>query len=108
MAENQAVEAIRDRLAEERRCCTVCDAKKRCHGCGNQTLYACSDCRIDFGVTVYVCNAAKCRNAHEEKCSARLRAELDALRGENERLKRSINLPYIPEENILRVDDGDD
>jgi hypothetical protein len=57
----------------ERRCCSVCDAKKVCHVCGETTLLACSDCRIDFGVTVYVCKRPACRDEHEAKCSARLR-----------------------------------
>lgn len=65
----------------EKRCCTVCDRKKTCHVCGQQTLYACSDCRIDFGVTIYVCANRKCQAAHELKCSARLREKLEALHG---------------------------
>lgn len=71
---------------EEKRCCTVCDAKKQCHVCGNNTLYACADCRIDFGVTVYVC--PKCRNDHEEKCSARLREALTTARREQREADR--------------------
>lgn len=49
-----------------------------CHVCGANTLWACSDCRIDFGVTIYVCNTKGCHNAHEEKCPARLREKLTA------------------------------
>jgi hypothetical protein len=64
-------------LTQEKRCCSVCDARRLCHVCGSQTLYACSDCRIDFGVTIYVC--PKCRDQHEQKCSARLRERIDEL-----------------------------
>lgn len=62
----------------EKHCCTVCDAKKKCHICGKQTLYACSDCQIDLGATVYVCSSSDCRDAHEKKCPERLREELRA------------------------------
>lgn len=48
--------------------CTVCDAKKLCHVCGNQTLLACSDCQINFAATVYVCARSACRDEHERKC----------------------------------------
>ena len=60
----------------ERRCCTVCDAKKLCTICGAQTDMACSDCRIDFQSTIYVCSKNECRNEHEGKCSARLLEKL--------------------------------
>jgi hypothetical protein len=53
----------------EKRCCSVCDAKKVCHVCGEQTLMACSDCRINLGATVYVCGKRKCREAHDRVCS---------------------------------------
>jgi hypothetical protein len=51
-----------------KRCCTVCDARKKCHVCDAVTDLACSDCRINFGVTIYVCSKRECRNAHEVKC----------------------------------------
>lgn len=61
-------------MQQERECCTICDAKKFCHICKSQTLYACSDCRIDFGVTIYVCTSKACRDEHEERyCPSRLR-----------------------------------
>ncbi len=63
----------------DRRCCTVCDAKKTCHVCGAQTLYACADCRIDFHASIYVCGKGVCRDAHERKCSARLRAVITEI-----------------------------
>ena len=53
---------------EQKRCCSICDAKKICHVCGKQTLYACSDCQINFNATVYVCQSSKCRDAHEMRC----------------------------------------
>jgi hypothetical protein len=71
-------------LDKEKSCCTVCDARKKCHVCGQQTLYACSDCRIDFGVTVYVCNKKECRDAHEQKCPAALLRTIAGLRTDNE------------------------
>lgn len=52
----------------ERRCCTECDRKKVCHVCKQQTLFACADCQINFGATVYVCSKPDCRDAHETKC----------------------------------------
>ena len=51
-----------------KRCCSVCDAKKQCHVCHDQTLMACSDCAINFAATVYVCGKRACREAHERKC----------------------------------------
>lgn len=53
---------------EQRRCCTVCDVKNQCHVCGATTQWACSDCAIDFGITIHVCASSECRDAHEEKC----------------------------------------
>jgi len=61
------------RYVAERHCCTVCDSQKLCTICGDQTLLACSDCRIDFQTTVYVCKKSDCRDEHERKCSACLR-----------------------------------
>lgn len=55
-------------LVAEKRCCTVCDAKKVCHVCGDQTLLACADCQINFHATVYVCRKPSCRDTHERKC----------------------------------------
>ena len=61
------------------RCCSVCDQKKVCHICGEQTLFACSDCQINFSATVYVCYKSECRDAHERKCfGARALAAPDA------------------------------
>jgi hypothetical protein len=54
----------------ERRCCTICDARKVCHVCKQQTLSACADCQINFSATVYVCGKRECREAHERKCFA--------------------------------------
>lgn len=67
------------RFVELKRCCTVCDAKKVCHICRGQTLWACSDCAIDLSATIHICASNECRNAHEEKCSARLREERESL-----------------------------
>lgn len=67
---------LREAYLAERRCCSQCDAKKRCHVCDEPTLFACSDCQIDFHATVYVCAKRSCRDEHERKCSARLRALL--------------------------------
>lgn len=61
--------------------------EKCCSVCAEPTETACSDCRIDFGVTIYVC--AKDRAEHEKKCSARLRVRIDhALVDMTARLKR--------------------
>lgn len=56
-------------MIEEKRCCTVCDAKKKCHVCKIQTLFACSDCQINLSATVYICGKAACRNSHVRVCS---------------------------------------
>ena len=53
---------------EEKRCCTVCDARKHCSVCDQQTRMACSDCAIDLRAVVYVCEKKSCRDAHEAKC----------------------------------------
>lgn len=58
------------KIIELKRCCTVCDAKKVCHVCGDQTLFACSDCQINLKATVYVCGKIACRTTHDEVCSA--------------------------------------
>lgn len=52
----------------EKHCCTVCNGKRRCHVCGDQTLLACSDCAINFAAVVYVCEKTECRDEHERKC----------------------------------------
>lgn len=59
-------------------CCTICDAKKLCHVCRTPTLYACADCQIDLGTTIYVCPTAACRDAHERSCPSVLRSKLAA------------------------------
>lgn len=53
---------------EERRCCTMCDDRNRCHICKIPTRWCCSDCRIDLSAKVYVCENTKCRSAHGLKC----------------------------------------
>jgi hypothetical protein len=40
-----------------------------CVVCGDLTEWACSDCAIDTGSTVHVCNKTKCRDIHEETCT---------------------------------------
>lgn len=45
------------------------DGMPRC-ACGQVTDLACSDCRIDLGRAVYVCERSECRDAHEsEQCT---------------------------------------
>lgn len=77
----------------EKPCCTTCDKRKVCHVCGAATLFACSDCRIDFQVSVYVCATATCRDAHEQKCSARVRNHGETLLQEIERLQGTVPIP---------------
>lgn len=38
---------------------------KQCEGCGELTDMACSDCQIDLGATVLVCEKSSCRDRHE-------------------------------------------
>lgn len=49
-------------------CCSICDRQKQCHVCGGQTLFACSNCRLNFKAVVYVCSKSSCRDEHERKC----------------------------------------
>lgn len=49
----------------------------KCTVCGSPTDIACSDCRIDFQTTIYVCNTSKCQDEHELKCSSCLRRQLE-------------------------------
>lgn len=60
---------VANKLKATKSCCTVCDAKKVCHICGEQTLLACSDCQINLAATVYVCGKVDCRREHERRCS---------------------------------------
>jgi len=47
-----------------------------CSVCGEVTDMACSDCRIDFQKTVYVCRKTACRDTHEQRCPASTVEEL--------------------------------
>ena len=42
-----------------------------CVICGTSTPFACSDCCIDMGDTMYVCSSAACRDKHEAVCSGK-------------------------------------
>jgi hypothetical protein len=37
-----------------------------CVSCGKQTEWACADCKIDTGITTYLCESPACRDKHEE------------------------------------------
>ena len=50
-----------------------------CSICGELTVWACSDCQINTGKTVNVCNKSACRDAHE--AAAECHAEAKKLRG---------------------------
>ena len=41
--------------------------KAPCINCGEETIYACSDCRIDTGKSVHICEKPSCRDEHEAK-----------------------------------------
>jgi len=41
-----------------------------CSVCGEICDLACSDCRIDFQKTIYVCRKKTCRDAHDKVCPA--------------------------------------
>jgi hypothetical protein len=43
-----------------------CLQAHHCHVCEVATLWACSDCRINFGVSVYVCENSECCDKHEK------------------------------------------
>lgn len=36
-----------------------------CVICGEETVFACADCRIDTGMTINVCSSTDCRDRHE-------------------------------------------
>ena len=38
-----------------------------CVVCGSFTEWACSDCKIDTGKSVHVCNTKECQLSHEAK-----------------------------------------
>ena len=38
-----------------------------CSECGRKTEFACSDCKMDFGETIYLCKDSLCRDKHEIK-----------------------------------------
>lgn len=39
--------------------------KAPCVICGEPTIWACSDCRIDTGRSVHVCEKTECKDRHE-------------------------------------------
>ena len=41
---------------------------------------ACSDCRIDFGVSIHVCSKRACRTAHDLKCPHALKERIETYR----------------------------
>jgi len=41
--------------------------KAPCEICGTPTIYACSDCKIDTGVSVHVCEKTFCQTQHDKK-----------------------------------------
>jgi hypothetical protein len=43
--------------------------KGACSICGQETSFACSDCKMDRHETIYVCESADCRDQHEAACS---------------------------------------
>ncbi len=47
---------------------TAQQAAQKCHVCLESTGMGCSDCRMNFGATVYVCGGRECRDSHELKC----------------------------------------
>lgn len=52
-----------------------------CSVCHKPATLVCSDCRIDFGVSVYVCSN-QCMQEHELKCSKDLRDQIVAMKEE--------------------------
>jgi hypothetical protein len=63
------------------------ESERTCSVCSTATEYACSDCRIDFRTTIYVCARPQCRDEHESKCSAKLRQQLESERKETKWLR---------------------
>ena len=47
-----------------------------CISCGEITDLACTDCRIDFQKTTFVCRKTACRDTHERVCAANAVEEL--------------------------------
>jgi hypothetical protein len=96
------VSEIRQRVDQaDKSCCTVCDAKKLCHVCGTPSLFACSDCRIDFGVSIYVCPTKACRDAHEAKCPARVLDQLASVSAALSNCQKTNELLRASEQSTL-------
>jgi len=69
-----------DKFKEERRCCSNCVDKRRCHICRTETLTICCDCGIDLNAKVYVCNLHKVE--HRKKFHGSFTDALDTARQE--------------------------
>ena len=60
--------------------CKCSEKQHYCHICEDKTDLACSDCRITFGASVYVCSKPFCRNEHERGycCKPSQRRQVEA------------------------------
>lgn len=88
---------VPDKYEEQKHCCTVCAAKRRCSVCDEQTTLACSDCAIDLRAVVYVCKKTECRDHHETKCAHTLIeriAKAEAARDDFERKGKDLCQAY--------------
>lgn len=64
----------------------IVETTSLCTVCGDATGLTCSDCRIDFQTTIYVCHKPECRDEHDLKCLSATRAGSDAVaKSDNER-----------------------
>lgn len=71
--EVERLKAELEAATKERRICSVC---------GDATDLCCSDCRINFQTTIYVCRKPACRDEHGIKCygDGRMAGEWKAAR----------------------------
>ena len=87
----------------QRPCCSVCDAKRKCVVCGQPTQWGCSDCRMDFKVTIYVCPNTSCRNEHEKKCPQAMNERVSRAEAERD---EAIKLDKQHWEQLVELSNG--
>lgn len=79
-----------------------------CSVCGDPTDMGCSDCRINYRTTVYVCGKRECRAHHESKCygDGDLRADLARMKAALEKCREAlvISTGYVFEELLNEID----
>lgn len=100
--EPHAYQAICEALTSGR------DGWRICSVCGDSTDTVCSDCRINYRTTVYVCGKRECRAHHESKCygDGDLRADLARMKAALEKCREALGIStgYVFEELLNEID----